>query len=330
VLAITNKFSKSLFDYIFYMAQRYKIFTWPAHQQYLFELAQGDFDFYIPAGQNASFTQQFSTQKNVTEVDLSMIKNLDFDLILFQDEESYQTGQFKILSEQQRQLPKVYLEHHPPKQHPTNAKHFVEDADVQLVYTNYYNALMWDNNQLKVSVIENGVPVSAISFSGENAQGVVVLEEFPADGRVTGADIFRQVKEALPIAVVRIGEDGVSYQNLAEKISGYRFLFCPDRYASPQFSIFKAMMLGMPVAGLATTALPTIIENEVSGFVHSDLNYLIGKMQTLINDAQLAIQMGGKAHGQASGSFSSNRFLSEWNRFFTHTIAGNLAVLTRI
>ncbi len=312
------------------MDQRYKIFTWPAHQQYLFELAQGNFDFYVPRGQNTSFKEQFSTQKNVTEVDLSKIKNLDFDLILFQDEESYQTDQFEVLSDQQRQLPKIYLEHHPPKQHPTNAKHFVEDVDVQLVHVNHYNALMWDNNQLKISVIENGVPISSISFSAKDAQGVVVLEEFPADERVTGADIFRQVKEALPIAVIQIGKEDVSYQNLAEKISNYRFLFCPDRYASPQFSVFKAMMLGMPVVGLATTALPTIIENEVSGFVHSDLNYLIGKMQTLLNNSQLAMQMGAKAHEQASELFNSNLFLSAWNQLFARTIASQSSVLTKI
>lgn len=310
------------------MNHRYKIFTWPAHQQYFFELAQGDFDFYIPANQSASFKAQFSTQKNVTAVDFSEIKNLDFDLILFQDEKNYQTDQFEFLSDQQRQLPKIYLEHHPPKQHPTNAKHVVEDVDIELVHTNSYNALMWDNNQLNVTVIEKGVPVLPISFSGEIAQGVVVLEEFPADDRVTGADILRQVKEALPITTIQIGKDGVSYQNLAEKISKYRFLFCPDRYASLPFSVFKAMMLGMPVVGLATTVLPTIIENEVSGFVHSDLNYLIAKMQVLMNDAPLAIQIGTKAHEQAAELFSSNRFLSAWNQLFTRA-AAHSSILTK-
>lgn len=302
------------------MTNRYKIFTWPTHQQYLFALAQGNAEFFVPEGQNASFKAQFSAQKNVTEVELSEIKNLDFDLILFQDEESYQTKQYQVLTEKQRQLPKVYLEHHPPKQHPTNAKYFTEGTDIQLVHVNHYNALMWDNNDLEVTVIESGVPERSVSFSGEKPVGVLVLEESPADDRVTGMDIFRQVKEALPIEVIQIGKDGVTYQNLTEKLSPYRFLFCADRYQSSQFSVFVAMMIGMPVVGLGTTALPTMIENEVSGFVHSDLNYLIEKMQSLLNNQQLTVQLGENAHQTATKLYKSDRFLADWNQLFARTV----------
>ena len=302
------------------MTKRYKVFTWPIHQQYLFALAQGNIDFFVPKGQDASFRAQFSAQKNVTEIDSLEIKNLDLDLILFQDQESYQTKQFEVLSDQQRQLPKIYLEHHPPKQHPTNAEHYAKDAEIQLVHTNHYNALMWDNNGLNVTVIENGVPEVPLLFSGEKAIGVTVLEEFPADDRVTGTDIFRQVKEALPVEIIQIGKNGVTYQNLHEKLSSYRFLFCPDRYQSPQFSIFHAMMTGMPIVGLGTTALPTIIENEVSGFVHSDLIFLMEKMQTLLNHQQLAVQLGEKARQAAIKFYNSNRFLTDWNQLFTRTV----------
>ncbi|MVN20338.1 glycosyltransferase [Mucilaginibacter arboris] len=303
------------------MDQRYKIFTWPFNQQYLFELAQGDFDIYIPEGQNSSFQQQFSSQKNVIETNEAAIKDLSLDCILFQDEYSYKTAQYEVLSDQQRQLPKIYLEHHPPKQHPTNAKHLVEDQDVQLVHVNHYNALMWDNNQLQVTVIENGVTTNTVNFTGEKASGVVVLEEFPADGRVTGRDIFMQVKEALLLEVVQIGKEDVTYQNLPEKLSQYRFLFCPDRYASPGFAVYLAMMTGMPVVGLATTDLPALISSEVSGFADSDLNYLICKMKVLLDNQQLAIQMGLEARKTALQRFNQNRFLKDWKQMLENTIA---------
>jgi hypothetical protein len=303
------------------MNQRYKIFTWPGHQQYLFELAQGDFDVYIPAGQNQSFREQFSSQKNVIEVDPEVIKELQLDCILFQNEHSYQTAQHEVLSEEQRLLPKIYLEHHPPKQHPTNAKHFVEDLSVQLVHVNHYNALMWDNNQVPVTVIENGVAAKTASFSGEIASGVIVLEENPADNRITGHDIFMQVKEALPLTVIQIGKENVTYQNLPEKLSHYRFLFCADRYASPGFAVYQALMMGMPVVGLATTELPTLISNEVSGFADSDLNYLICKMKALLDDQQLAIKMGLEARKSALQRFSLERFLADWKQVVENTVA---------
>lgn len=300
------------------MNQRFRIFTWPAQQQYLFELAQGEFDFYVPSGQDGSFKALFAGQKNVTELDPQEIKNTVFDCILFQDEQSYESAQYEILSAAQRNLPKIYLEHHPPKQHPTNAKHIVEDENVQLIHVNHYNALMWDNNQLPFKVIENGVSTDTVRFLGTQASGIVVFEKQPADDRVTGYDLFLQVKEALPLDVVQIGKENVTFQNLPEKISPYRFLFCPDRYASPGFAVYQAMMMGMPVVGLATTALPTILENEVSGFTDSDLHYLIGKMQDLINDYQLAVQTGAAARRYASEKFTSDRFLSDWKRVFEH------------
>ncbi|MEX8546444.1 MAG: glycosyltransferase [Mucilaginibacter sp.] len=310
------------------MDQQYKIFTWPVQQQYLLELAQGGFEIYIPEGQSESFRNLFAAQKNVIETNVAAIKDLQLDCILFQDEHSYQTAQYEVLSPQQRELPKIYLEHHPPKQHPTNAKHWVEDVDVQLVHVNHYNALMWNNNGLPVSVIENGVPESDASFTGIKSCGVVVLEENPAEDRVTGMDIFRQVKEALPLEVIQIGKKGITYQNLAEKISPYRFLFCPDRYASPGFAVQQAMMIGMPVVGLATTDLPTIISNEFSGFVHSDLQYLIKKMQQLITDPQLAAQLGANARSFAIKMFSSTRFLADWKQLIQKTVTNSL--LTKI
>ena len=310
------------------MDQQYKIFTWPVQQQYLLELAQGGFEIFIPEGQNESFKSIFSAQKNVIETNVAVIKDLPLDCILFQDEHSYQTTQYEVLSPQQRELPKIYVEHNPPKQHPTNAKHWVEDIDVQLVHVNHYNALMWDNNGVPVSVIENGVPESHASFTGEKACGLVVLEENPADDRVTGMDIFRQVKEALPLEVIQIGKKDITYQNLAEKLSPYRFLFCPDRYASPGFAVQQAMMIGMPVVGLAATDLPTVINNEVSGFVHSDLQYLIQKMQQLIADPQLAAQLGANARSFALKNFSRNRFLTDWKQLIHRAVTNSL--LTKI
>ncbi len=303
------------------MHQPFKVFTWPVNQQYLLDLAQGNFEFYIPAGQKPSFTNLFPSLKNIVEVDAAAIKGLQLDCILFQDEHSYKTAQYEVLSDLQRELPKIYLEHNPPKQHPTNAKHIVEDTAVQLVHVNHYNALMWDNNDVPVTVIENGVQTIDASFTGEKMCGAVVLEEFPADGRVTGHDIFMQVKEALPLEVIQIGKENITYQNLPEKLSHYRFLLCPDRYASPQFAVYQAMMLGMPVIGLATTSLPTILSNEVSGFADSDLNYLICKMKILLEEPQLAAQIGLKAHNSALQRFGIDRFWADWKQVLEKAVA---------
>src|SRR5436305_383123 len=51
----------------------------------------------------------------------------------------------------------------------------------------------------------------------------------------------------------------------------YRFFFNPIRWTSLALAVIEAMMLGMPVVGLATTEMATVIENGVSGYVDTDI-----------------------------------------------------------
>src|SRR3712207_8760394 len=50
-------------------------------------------------------------------------------------------------SEEQRRLPKLYIEHDPPRQHPTDTQHHVDDPDVVLVHVTHFNDLMWDSGR---------------------------------------------------------------------------------------------------------------------------------------------------------------------------------------
>lgn len=49
----------------------------------------------------------------------------------------------EILSEQQRQLSRIYLEHDPPQTVPTDTRHVVDDPDVTIVQVTHSNRLMW-------------------------------------------------------------------------------------------------------------------------------------------------------------------------------------------
>jgi len=60
------------------------------------------------------------------------------------------------------------------------------------------------------------------------------------------------------------------------------------------------MFTGLPFVGLATTEYVTLIENEISGFIHTDINYLIEKMHFLLHHKNLAAQMGTKGKKQCN------------------------------
>src|SRR5207253_6082345 len=96
--------------------------------------------------------------------------------------------------------------------------------------------------------------------------------------------------------------------------------FNPIRWTSLGLAICEAMMIGIPVVGMATTELSTVISNGHSGFIHTDLDFLIEKMKLLLGDKSLATQLGSEGRKTAQERFDIKRFTRKWKELFEHTI----------
>jgi len=310
---------------------RLRVFTWHVHGSYLLYLSQGDYDIYIPYNneRSAGYTGRGTTfpfGPNVIEVYAADVRNMDFDVILFQTDENYLTDQYEVLSEAQRTLPRIYLEHDPPWGHPTNSRHPVNDEDITVVHVTHFNALMWDCSGLKTRVIEHGVLPRPISYKGDLAKGIVVINNLPERGRMLGYDIFEKVREQVPIDLVGMGTEAygigeVLHPQLPEFLAQYRFFFNPIRYTSMGLAVCEAMMLGMPIVGLATTEMAVKIENRHTGFVSNDISVLVDFMQELLEKPVLAKELGENAHYYASREFNIYRFTHEWRSLFEEVIS---------
>jgi len=305
---------------------RLRIFTWHIHGSYLFYLSQGDYDIYIPVNEskNEGYVGRGNTfpfGNNVHEIPAAEVRNMDFDIILFQTDENYLRDQFDVLSEYQRTLPKIYLEHDPPWDHPTDALHPVKDPTVTLVHVTHFNQLMWHSPGLQTLVIEHGVTVSNHPYKGELERGIVVINNLPTRGRLLGFDIFEQLSKVLPLDLVGMGAEQygigeVLHPQLPAFISNYRFFFNPIRYTSLGLAVCEAMMQGMPVVGLATTEMSVTIKNGYSGFVRTDIGMLRKDMELLLERPELAQQLGNNARKTAEERFSIERFTLQWHNLF--------------
>jgi len=312
--------------------QRVRIFTWHIHGSYLYYLTQANCEFYIPykKDQTAGYagkTKSFPWGDNVHEVPVEDVKKLDLDIILFQSnygsKNHFLEDQYKILSEKQRALPKIYLEHDPPRGHPTDTKHMVDDPNILLVHVTYFNKLMWDNNRTPTTVIEHGVMIPAsIQYSGILDKGVVMINNLALRGRRLGADIFKRVQKEIPLDLIGMGskEMGgigeVSHDKLPQFLSRYRFFFNPIRYTSLGLAVCEAMMVGLPIVSLATTEMPAVITNDISGYIDTDINKLVVKMQFLLNNSKKAKELSKQASAIAKKRFNINRFTKEWENIF--------------
>jgi hypothetical protein len=312
---------------------RLRILTWHVHGSYLYYLTQAPHDFYLPTkpGKPEGYGGKlpgFDWGENVHDIDAEAVRYEDFDCILFQSAKNYAEDQYEILRAEQRQLPRLFLEHDPPRQSPTDTCHLVNNPEVLLVHVTAFNQLMWDCGRTPTRVVEHGVMVpDRVRYSGEIPRGIVVVNGLRSRGRRLGIDIFEQVREQIPLDLVGIdaqslgGLGEVSHEELPELISRYRFFFHPIRYTSLGLAVCEAMCLGVPIVGLATTELPTVVENGVSGFIHTHPAMLVQQMQRLIDDPALAQQLSQGARQTGQSRFNIQRFVQDWNAVLMEAIA---------
>ena len=81
------------------------------------------------------------------------------------------------------------------------------------------------------------------------------------------------------------------------------------------------MTIGMPIVGLATTELVTVIKNGESGFISTDVDSLVQDMQCLLRDRGEARRLGDGARRVALERFSIGRFVEDWCRVLREVTA---------
>lgn len=321
------------------MQERYdrklNVLTWHIHGNYLYYLSQANVNFYLPVreGRTDGYggrAGSFPWDKNVHEVAADEVKNLDLDIILFQSQQNYLEDQHEILSEGQRKLPKIYIEHDPPREHPTNTEHIVDDPEILLVHVTHFNELMWDSNSTPTKVINHGVIVPGKArYSGEKNRGIVVVNNLKKRGRRLGLDVFEYMRKKIPLDLVGINAKEVGglgempYEELHHLTSQYRFFFNPIRYTSLGLAVCEAMMVGLPVVGLATTEMAVAVKNDENGYAHTNLDFLIEKMQYLLNNPEEARRLSSSAQSFAQKHFAIERFSNDWEATFRRCVTKN-------
>ncbi|MBE9010253.1 glycosyltransferase [Pseudanabaenaceae cyanobacterium LEGE 13415] len=309
-----------------------RILTWHVHGSYLYYLVQSPHQFFLPV--KPGFPEGYGGRlggfdwgDNVHNVPAEEVRNLEFDCILFQSRKNYLEDQYEILSAKQRELPRLYLEHDPPREQPTDTCHVVNDPNVLLVHVTHFNDLMWNSGNTPTCVIEHGVIVpEQVRYKGELDKGIVIVNGLQSRGRRLGADIFDRVQSQVPLDLVGMqaeklgGKGEIPHDRLAEFTSHYRFFFNPIRYTSLGLSVCEAMMIGMPVIGLATTEMTTVIENGVSGYVDTNVDRLIEVMQHLQQYPEEAQRLSQGARKVAEQRFNINRFVRDWNQAFARVV----------
>jgi glycosyltransferase involved in cell wall biosynthesis len=307
-------------------AQKLRVLTWHVHGTYLYYLSHANIEIFLPVdparseglgGKGAGFPWG----SNVHDVDVKDLPGLQIDCILFQSRKNYLEDQ-KLLPAHLRALPAIYLEHDPPQEHPTNTRHIAADQQLLLVQVTHFNTLMWDSGTTATTVIEHGVPQNSVPYRGAKEKGLVMINNLEKRGRRLGLDIFEQVRKEVPLDIIGIdsetlgGLGTIPYRDLPHVLSQYRFFFNPIRYTSLGLSAIEAAMAGLPIVGVGTTEMASLVITGTTGYLDTDIDLLVKRMKMLLDNRFLAAQMGARGKLHAEHRFSIERFAHEWEDTF--------------
>jgi hypothetical protein len=301
-----------------------RVLTWHVHGSYLSYLSHVRHELFVPVapGRPEGYGGRapgFAWGDNVHEVPVERVPSLQVDAVIYQHARNWLVDRWQLLSASQRSLPAIYLEHDPPRRSPTQTVHPVDDPSVLLVHVTHFNRLMWDSGRVPTRVIEHGVvSPPGVRWTGHRLRGITVLNNLARRERRVGPDVFERARQAVPLDLAGInaadvgGLGEVPLDRLPHLEAAYRFLFNPIRWTSLGLAVCEAMMVGLPVLGLATTGMVGVVETGVSGYLDNDVDALIGHMRRLLRDYDEAKHLSEGARETARRRFSIDRFVGDW------------------
>ncbi|HEX5367419.1 MAG TPA: glycosyltransferase family 4 protein [Acidimicrobiales bacterium] len=308
------------------MSRPLRVLTWHVHGNYLWYLSHIPHELVLPVrpGRPHGYggrSGAFPWPDTVREVPVEHLAEVEVDAVLYQAHHHWLVDRHELLSPAQRAVPQIVLEHDPPRASPTDTRHPVDDPDALVVHVTAFNDLMWDCGRTPTAVIEHGVAVPGdVAYAGTRPRGITVVNDLARRGRRLGLDVFLRARRQVPLDLVGMGSEElgglgeVPPPDLARAMAPYRFYFHPVRYTSLGLSLCEAMTVGLPVVALATTEVPTIVEDGLNGFASTDEGHLVEAMRALVADPGLARRVGDAGRATAAARFSIDRFVRDWDR----------------
>jgi hypothetical protein len=310
-----------------------EVLTWHVHGAYMGALARVPVRWTVPvAAGRPGYGGRSRTvvwPPNVVEVPIEELPARCFDVVVYQHHLHYTADRWTVLTPAQRDAPSIFVEHDPPRASPTDTVHPVTDPSTVVVHVTPFNALMWDTRAPSV-VIDHGVDVPAQPADLGRPIGIAVINDLVGRGRRLGLDIYLRAREELPLTLIGMGAEQlggrgeVAPADVVGVVGEHRFLFSPIRYTSLGLGILEAMAAGVPVVGLATSELATVVHDGVEGFVDTDLDRVVAAGRRLIADHELARAMGAAARATVSTRFGLRRFVDDWYRLLRAMAGGSV------
>lgn len=308
-----------------------RVLIWHVHGSWMTSFVQGPDEYLVPVvpdrgpdGRGRARTYPWPA--TVRELAPSEIAAEGVDVVVLQRPQDERLLRTWTGLRAGRDVPAVYVEHNaPPGPAAATVHPLAARTDLPLVHVTAYNALMWDNGSAPVTVIEHGVPDPGHRYVGRLPRLAAVVNEPMRRRRVAGTDVLLRIADELPVEVFGIGVGDLAGRSaglvelhvdvpqplMHRALAGARVYLHPYRWTSLGLSLIEAMMLGLPVLAIDSTAVHDAVPAE-AGVVSADPQVLVDTGRRWLADPARAAEIGAGARRVALRRFGIERFVTNW------------------
>ncbi len=325
-----------------------RILLWPGPGRWTSSFLAGAHEYVMPAPPDRSSVGSDRSRAEdwpatLSELPSAALAEAQIDVVILQRREELALASQWLGRRPGVDVPAMYVEHHAPDARPCTQRHLLADQrEVPIVHVTQFNQLFWDNGVAPTVVIEPGLDDPGPRYSGQRATGAVLLDDLVGRGRVVGSDLISVFAGVGPIDLFGIGGDAflrdapdvrahqiavhagsTSPDQLLWELAGCRAYLHPVRWTSLDVSLIEAMLIGMPVLALATTATVEAVPPE-AGVTSLDVDRLAREFRTYLNEPEIARYMGSQARKHALRRYGLSRFLDDWDNALTAALQGDV------
>ena len=314
------------------------ILTFPTHERYETLLCQTGHNFYSYRAEGIKDwnTNYGEIPDNYILLDPTLGPQqvppyVDFDLILSQNK----FGQFQIAEDiaYSLHLPLVSLEHTlPMPQWGGGVLNSMQamNGDINVFISNYSIGQWGFSPAENIKVITHGVDTELFKPNEDIEQEnhiLSVVNDWINRDWCCGFSIWQNITEGLPHHVVGdtpgLSAPAKDINDLVFQYQRSRIFLNTSTVSPVPTSLLEAMSCGCAVVTTATCMIPEIVKHGENGFITNDEGEMKQHLVDLLNDEDLAKEMGQAARKTIMEYFTKDQFIQKWDNIF-HLAAKNI------
>ncbi len=257
------------------------------------------------------------------EIPQQLKTDISFDLILTQN----RIDHYPIMSQLAAQLncPILQMEHTlswPDWDDDTTERIGHLKCDHNIFVADFsVDAWFHDRDDPDVQVIRHGMDTDYWNgWVGGDGKVMTAVWDYVNRDRICGFSIWKEVTKGLQ---VNPWGDTPGLSKMADNSDHLRELYRhasvflnTTLWSSCPFALLEAMSVGCPIVTTATTSMPEFIEDGVNGFMTNNGTTMAEKLRDLIEDHDMALEIGAAGRKTVLEMFGQQQFVDAWNEAF--------------